>query len=39
LQRGQCDAVPIGKLPRIAKQFKPDPTVPRRCAWFETAPS
>ena len=35
---GQCDAVTIGTFPRITKQFKPDPTVLRRCAWFETIP-
>lgn len=39
LHDAQCDAVPIGTLPRITKQFKPDPTVLRRCAWFETIPS
>lgn len=38
LHGAQCDAVPIGTLPRITKQFKPDPTVLRRCAWFETIP-
>lgn len=39
LHGAQCDAVPIGTFPRITKQFKPDPTVLRRCAWFETIPS
>lgn len=38
LHGAQCDAVPIGTLPRITKHFKPDPTVLRRCAWFETIP-